>query len=438
MICPNCGHSLNTEDKFCPSCGNKISLENIDYKNISSSKSDKEDENDKTILMAPIWNEENLQKTLPSSLRNIIFPKDLDIKNGLTQEEDSCDNKHKSLFLFPIISALAACSIIVITYSYEHYINWKTISLQKQAETLALSGEIDKSLSLIKDGINKRPNYESLQVDLEFLNKGKNILNALKEVDKLTSENKFDEALNLVTSTEKSISNSTGPFYNSLKKKIVEKKNVVLLALVKNEIKNKKSLEELIPLYEKVLSIDTEDGKKIVNELKSQISNIAYNNANEYLNKKNFDSALAEINKALQYDKMNKKLLSLSDVIQVQKNKFEQDEKKRIEQAIASAVEEENKNQANSVKILNSTNTANANGDFVINGEIQNIGTKPIYSIQIFYDIYNSKEQVIASFSTFVYPNYLYPGDKGKFEFVHYDLKDAKKIKITKSTWSVE
>lgn len=438
MLCPNCGHNLNTEDKFCPNCGNKISLDNIDDKNIISSKLDKEDINSKTLLMTPILNEENLEKTLPNSLKNVILPKDLDTEKQIIEDEDCYSDNDKSVFLFPIISALIACSVVVTTYSYEHYTNWKTLSVQKQAESLALSGDIDKSLSLIKHELNKRPNYESLQVDLEFLNKGKTIYNTLSEVDKLTKENKFDEALNLVTRTEKSLSNASGPFFNNLNKKIIEQKNVVSLALVKNEMKNKKNLEELIPLYEKVLVIETEPGKKLLNELKNQLCNIAYNNANEYLNKKNFDTALAEINKGLQFDKMDKKLLSLSKVIQEKKNKFEQEEQKRIEQAIASAIEEENKNQVNSVKVLNSTSTTNANGDFVVNGEIKNIGTKPIYSIQIFYDIYNLKDQVIASFSTFVYPNYLYPCDKGKFEFTHYDLKNAKKIKVTKSTWSVE
>ncbi|WP_027623074.1 FxLYD domain-containing protein [Clostridium lundense] len=433
MICPDCGHYLNTEDKFCPNCGSKISLDNIDNKNNIYSKLDEEDKNSKTLLMTPIWNEENL----PDSLKNVISPKDLDIEEQIIEEDYSSDNG-KSVFLFPIISALIACSVVVITYSYEHYTNWKTLSIQKQAESLALSGDIDKSLSLINDELGKRPNYESLQVDLKFLNNGKNIYNTLTEVDKLTKQNKLDEALDLVTRTEKSLSNASGPFFKNLNKKVIEKRNVVSLALVKNEMKNKKSLEELIPLYEKVLVIDTEQSKKLLNELKNQICNIAYNNANEYLNKKNFDTALTEINKGLQFDKTDKKLLSLSKIIQEKKNKFEQEEKKRIEQAIASAVEEENKNQINSVKVLNSTSNTNSNGDFIVSGEIKNIGTKPIYSIKIFYDIYNSNGQVIASFSTFVYPNYLHPGDKGKFEFTHYDLKNAQKIQVTKSTWSVE
>lgn len=439
MICSNCGHSLNTEDKFCPICGNKISLDNIDYKNIASTELNKEDENEKekTLLMT-LWDEENLQKTLPNALKDVIFPKDLDKKSKVIHEEDEGESKNKSVFLFPIISALAACSMLVATYSYEYYVNWNTLSMQKQAETLALSGNIDKSLPLIEEGLSKRPNYDSLQVDFEFLNKGKSIENNLKEVDKLSEEKKFDTALNLLNSVEKTLSNTTGPFYGNLKNQAAVRKISLILEEVKNKMKDKKTIEELIPLYEQVMTIKTEEGKKTLDELRNQISNIAYNNANEYLNKKNFDSALGEINRALQFDKNNKKLNSMSTVIKNQKNKFELDEQKRIEQAVTSAIEEETVNQTKSVKILHSNSAMDNNGNFVIGGEIENIGTKPIYSIEIFYQIYNSKGQTIASCSTFVYPNYLNPGDKGKFEFVHYGMKDAKEIKIINSTWSVE
>ena len=257
-------------------------------------------------------------------------------------------------------------------------------------------------------------------------------------MDKLSEEKKFDTALNLLNSVEKTLSNTTGPFYGNLKNEATVRKTSLILEEVKNKMKDKKTIEELIPLYEQIMTIKTEEGKKTLDELRNQISNIAYNNANEYLNKKNFDSALGEINRALQFDKNNKKLNSMSTVIKNQKNKFELDEQKRIDQAVTSAMEEETINQTKSVKILHNNSTIDNNGNFIIGGEIENIGTKPIYSIEIFYQIYNSKGQTIASCSTFVYPNYLNTGDKGKFEFVHYGMKDAKEMKITNSTWSVE
>ncbi|KAJ49557.1 hypothetical protein BD780_001374 [Clostridium tetanomorphum] len=424
MICPSCGHTLNTEDTFCPHCKNKICFDSIDT--------------EKTLLMHKIVEKEIPSESSSSIIKGEIFPKDLDNKNNNFIKNENSPGKNTSIFLFPIISALAACSIVILTYGYEYYINEKILSMQKQGEALAISGDINKSFPIIEEASKKRPNYEALKIDLDFLDKGKNIETTLKKVDKLKEDNKFNEAINILDSLEKSLYNSTGPFFSSLKNKILNKKNALMLIDAKNDIKNRKTVLELIPLYNKVAAIGGEEGKKLLQELKKQISTIAYNDANEYLKKKNFKSAIDEITRALQYDKNNSKLVSLASTIKEQKNKFELEEQKRLEQAIASAVEEENKNQTQSVKVLSNDLSINENGDLVIEGEIENIGTKPIYSIEIFYNIYNAKGDIIISNSTFVYPNYLYPKDKGKFEYTHYGVKKGSKIKILKSTWFVD
>ena len=72
----------------------------------------------------------------------------------------------------------------------------------------------------------------------------------------------------------------------------------------------KNTIDELIPYYIKISQIESEESQALLEKIKTEISNIAYTNADNFLKKKHFDEAIKEIDKALQYDKDNEKLLS--------------------------------------------------------------------------------------------------------------------------------
>ncbi|WP_282804289.1 tetratricopeptide repeat protein [Clostridium tetani] len=391
-----------------------------------SSNSNK-NKNEDTI----IYKKEDLQI---SNENNQISPKDI---IDTDTERNSFFSKNKLYFTIPIASAFIGFFVIGCTYIYENNLNKRILSSQSQAEALALSGDLDNALKIVEKLVVKRPNYASLQMNLEFLVKGKDFQKLLSKIENLKRQGKYTEALNGLSSLEKELENSTGPFWSTLKKQQISLKNSILIAQIKNDMTNKNTIDQLIPYYIKISQIESEESQTLLEKIKGEISNIAYTNADNYLKRKHFDEALKEIDKALQYDKDNEKLLSFKNIIQRKKEQFEIDEQNRIEQAINSAKEEE-ENKTDSVKSLSINGSFNEKGEFIVKGEIENIGTKSIYSIEVFYSILDSKGTVLKSNSTYVYPNYLKLKDKGTFEFIHNDLENASTVKIDKFTWLLE
>ncbi|RXI38468.1 hypothetical protein DP129_09530 [Clostridium tetani] len=391
-----------------------------------SSNSNK-NKNEDTI----IYKKEDLQI---SNENNQISPKDI---IDTDTERNSFFSKNKLYFTIPIASAFIGFFVIGCTYIYENNLNKRILSSQSQAEALALSGDLDNALKIVEKLVVKRPNYASLQMNLEFLVKGKDFQKLLSKIENLKKQGKYTEALNGLSSLEKELENSTGPFWSTLKKQQISLKNSILIAQIKNDMTNKNTIDQLIPYYIKISQIESEESQALLEKIKGEISNIAYTNADNYLKRKHFDEALKEIDKALQYDKDNEKLLSFKNIIQRKKEQFEIDEQNRIEQAINSAKEEE-ENKTDSVKSLSINGSFNEKGEFIVKGEIENIGTKSIYSIEVFYSILDSKGTVLKSNSTYVYPNYLKLKDKGTFEFIHNDLENASTVKIDKFTWLLE
>lgn len=379
-----------------------------------------------------IYKKEDLQVSIEN---NQISPKEI---IDINKDENSFFSKNKLYFIVPIISAFIGFFIIGCTYIYEDKLNKNILSSQSKAESLALSGDLDSSLKIIKDLLAKRPNYTSLQMNLEFLIKGKDFQKVLARVENLKKKDRYNEALNELSSLEKELENSTGPFWSTFKKQQITLKNSILIAEIKNDMANKNTIDELIPYYIKISQIESEESQALLEKIKTEISNIAYTNADNFLKKKHFDEAIKEIDKALQYDKDNEKLLSFKNIIQRKKEQFEIDEQKRIKQAIDSAKKEENKNKNNSVKSLSVNGSFSDKGEFIVKGEIENIGTQSIHSVEVFYSILDSKGNVVKSNSIYVHPNYLKPKDKGTFEFVHNNLSNASTVKIDKFTWILE
>lgn len=346
--------------------------------------------------------------------------------------------KNKLYFIIPIVSAFIGFFIIGCTYIYEDNLNKRILSSQSKAEALALSNDLDSALEVIKELVTKRPNYTSLQMDLEFLVKGKGFQKVLFKVENLKKQNKYTEALNELSSLEKELENSTGPFWSILNKQQISLKNSILISQIKNDMTNKNTIGELIPYYIKISQIESEESQALLEKIKEEISNLAYNNADNYLKKNHFDEALKEIDKALQYDKDNEKLLSFKNIIQRKKKNFEINEQKRIEDAINSAKYEENKNKTDSVKSLSVNGSFNTKGEFIVKVQIENIGTKPIYSVKVLYSILDSNSNLLKSNLAYISPNCLNPKDKGDFKFTHNNLKNASTVKIDKFTWVLE
>ena len=343
-------------------------------------------------------------------------------------------NKNKLYFIIPIVSAFIGFFIMGCTYIYEDSLNKHVLSSQAQAETLALSGDLDNSLNIIEKLVRKRPNYTSLQISLEYLVKGKDFQKHLSAIESLKKHGKNKEALDKLFSLEKELENSSGPFWSTIKKQQTDLKNNILVSQIRKDLTNKNTIGELIPFYIKISQIESEESQVLLEKIKDKISNIAYVNADNYLKRKQFDKSIKEIDTALQYDKDNEKLLSFKNIIERKKKQFEINEQKRIEQAI-NLDKEENKNKTDSVKCLSVNGSLNEKGEFIVKGQLENTGTKSISSVKVIYSILDSNGNILKTNAVNVNPSSLNPKDKGTFEYIHTDLKNNYTVRVDKFTW---
>lgn len=83
------------------------------------------------------------------------------------------------------------------------------------------------------------------------------------------------------------------------------------------------------------------EAQEVIKVIKTKIGNLAYNGANELLEKKDFAGALALVQQGLSYDNENKQLLSFQKTIEQQESAFEQKERMIMEKARQVAARED-------------------------------------------------------------------------------------------------
>lgn len=240
---------------------------------------------------------------------------------NLNSNKDKKTNSNK-LLIAPIVCSILSFIVISLAYIYEKNITKDILISEKRAEDLALSGNLYEALNIVKKNIKKRPNYTSIQTDLEFLINGIEVNNKIDKIKYLNKEKKHDEAIKMATDLENQLSSSTGSFYSMLKNNVTVLKESLIVDKIRPNIQNKYNINELIPYYTKVYKMETQEGQLLLDDIKKEISRIAYANATFYLNQKKFDKALKELNNALKYDQDNQKLLSFKYIIERKKYSY--------------------------------------------------------------------------------------------------------------------
>ncbi|OFI06480.1 tetratricopeptide repeat protein [Clostridium acetireducens DSM 10703] len=384
MFCENCGSKVLEEDKFCPNCGAKLEKYEEKNKNIS----------------------------------------------------DKQENNFKNKFWFkPVVATVFSVVLVLGTYGYEVYVDNAVENMRIKAENQALKGNINEAYNLVNKALSKRPNNTALKQDIKFLTQGKKVDNYIGKLPNLIKNHKYDEALGELDKASEKISEGSGKFYDFLDNVIKDKKAGITVLQIKEDMNNKNSIEELVALLMKISSYDVKEAKDTEKILKSRISSLAYNKANEYLKNNNFNEAINIIDKALQYNSSDKKLISFKENINKQKEKFEKSESERIEKAMEAAAIQDKNNKTNAVKVLSTNCNVNEYGDFVVSGQVKNIASKAIGFIAVYFTIYDSKNNVLGRDSTYVYPDALYPNEQGEFSSVQYGIYSGHHIGIDKITW---
>lgn len=345
---------------------------------------------------------------------------------------------NKRYWLIPFSFAVMVAIAVTFYFFYEIGVNKKVEEIRTKAEDMALQGNFDTALNFAKKGLALRPNHKVLQQDLALINFGKTVYEKLETAKKYADDKKFDLALESISAVDKDLEGRSGEYFDMLSNLSKKYKTQVEIKQLYDDAKNKNTIDELADALSRLSYIDSPDAKNIDKLIRQKIANIAYSNANELLKDKQFNEALKVIEKAMQYDSSNAKLISFKKTIVDQKTAFENAEAQRMQQAMISAAKEDAMNRTNAVSVLNVKNYINGYGDFVIEGEIKNVATKPIYEVEIYYAIYDANGNTIGDGNTYVYPVYLSPLQKGSFSNIHYGLSNADHIKITGINWYID
>ena len=209
---------------------------------------------------------------------------------------------------------------------------------------------------------------------------------------------------------------------------------------MKNKLDNEPSMDDLKVLLWEADSINNEEAQKITNEIREQIINYTFSKASEKLSANQFSDAKVRVNDGLKYAPTSEKLQSLLTTIDKEKVAFETAQQERIEQAINTAQEEQELNETDAVKLTSVSVKANEQGKLTVNGEVESVATIPINSVSIEYALVTKEDKEILSNDVYVFPDTLYPGEKGKFEFTHYDIDDKRDLEtnVKKIKWYTE
>jgi hypothetical protein len=424
VFCTSCGSNLKSTDLFCSQCGNKVNF----------------DEQKKPVHNEPLHMESHeIEKSIEyedePSLENsekVMFNEE-----GLEDPQQSVP-LYKNIWFIPLVTLLLSVAFLGSYYAYGFYVTKQVESLRLKGESLALEGDFSQAKKLIKQGLRARPNHQALQDGLILIEEGERVQEQLNKGNQFKKENQFKEALTILEEAEKTVKFGVGPFYDMLQKKISEAKLETLITQVESEIEDKKQIEELSPYIMKLSAVDDSRAKGLIQIIHTKITDFALENANKFLEKKQFSSALSIVDKALDYDTENIMLLSFKDKIQKEQASFESAEQKRLEQAMVAAAKEDEKNRTQSVEVIEINLHLNDYGDLTIYGQVKNVGTKPISSVQIYYTVYDEKNNQMGSSSTFVNPNYIESKGIGDFQDYHYSVWDGDRVEVSDITWDIE
>lgn len=339
---------------------------------------------------------------------------------------------------FPMLAATLV-TLCLITYNlYLENKGNQAKELYELGESYILEKNYEDAREQLTEALKYKSNFYDAEVALKFINNVLHIENELTEALAFRDNQQFNDALAIVNDAENIIKNYHGVAVTQMITRINESRNDIKLVQLKNQLDETPSIDQLKTLLWDAESIKTDEATDISLDIKKQIVDYTFSRASETLNNKQFNDALLLVEDGLKYASDSERLQSLKTTIDKEQTAFEIAEQQRIEQAIHIAAKEYDLNTLDAIKLNYVKVSLNEQDKLVVKGEVTSVATIPINSILIEYSLLNQKDSEILTNKVFVFPDKLYPDEKGRFEFTHYDvnskLKDIK-VEVKKITW---
>ncbi|MGP4081691.1 hypothetical protein ACTWQL_17430 [Pseudalkalibacillus sp. R45] len=376
MFCSNCGNKLHTYDQYCETCGAKR-LETVE-------------------------------------------PTRKDIKRW-----------H---WLTPLI-ALVITAICLSGYFYsEHNKTNAAMESFKKGETAALESEYKDAREHFEEALTIRSEFPAATENKKLVNSAIEAKERLHIAKKHQEEKEFSKSFEQIEKASEIVSGYSGKVADTIQLDIKNTRMNVNVAEIRYEMNGKSTLEELEPILIKAEKLDVEEAKEIAEDLRNRIANIAYAQANALLTDHQFSAALASVKKGLYHEPKNEKLINLKSTIQNEQAAFEKAEEHRLEQALIAAAEEKERNLNDALEIISLKTSLNELGDLVVKGTVKSKATVPINSIRVSYSLVD-KKKVFDENEVYIYPDLLYPGEKGTFEYTHFMIDKKLDVEFNEANW---
>ncbi|WP_147534447.1 FxLYD domain-containing protein [Bacillus marasmi] len=359
-----------------------------------------------------------------------------------TQPEDKpgfSQKLKKYLFvIIPIVSLLGVSGGVFAYYNHETTINQQVKEFKTEAEKAATKGQYQKAIKALDKGIQLRPDYKLLQTEKETVKTAQSYSKSINQIAEYIRTKKFDDATKELNTLSQMLTKAKGPLFKPFKQQLKEKEVSITVGKIKQEIDGLQTIEELGGKLTVVASLSSDEANAVKTQITNKIIQLASDQAEGYLQNKDFDNALSVIDSGLSYSKDEAKLLAFKERVQSEKAAFEKAEQDRIEQAMEAAAKEDLKNHTAAVDVLSFNVELDEYGDAYLTGEVKNSATTSIYSIQIEYTVFDAVGEYSDTGYTTVYPYYLEPGETGSFEDIIYYVDENVKVEINNIKWYLD
>ncbi|MFD1361523.1 zinc ribbon domain-containing protein [Lentibacillus salinarum] len=330
--------------------------------------------------------------------------------------------------------------ILLLAGSYYIFLQHQTSEAQKlyqQAEESAVEHDYVKADEYLTSALDHDQSFSQADVALRFVQTAKDIEATMEEAAEHMEEQEFQDALSLINEAENNLSHYNGDAVTPLINTLTTKRSTIKLEQLKHKLDQDPDINELKTLLWDADAIQTDDAADITATIRSRIIDYTFSQASEQLNDNQFSDALLLVEDGLKYTPESEKLQSLKTTIEKEKTAFETAQRQRIEQAISTAEKERELNENDAIELVTADVERDDQGDIVIKGNVKSVATIPINSILVTYTLSINGEELLTN-DVYVYPDTLYPGDDGEFEFTHFDIEQPREdisIEVDKIKW---
>jgi hypothetical protein len=345
---------------------------------------------------------------------------------------------------WPVIAGLGSLAVVVAAcllmyYQYESGVNERVLRLQVEAKAAALAGHYDEASALLAEALQARPRFGAIAEDQEAVHHAAELERLADEIGRRLTSGDADAAQSELDHLKSELNGRKEPIYDKLKEKADGYSMELTLLGLTADFESLRTVEEHGEMLNVVGGLIGQEAETLRTRIIDGIRSITVAEADFLLSRRNYSGALAACDKALAWAKEDAELLALKEKIKSEKETYERDEQKRIEQAMENAAEEDLINQTDAVEVVAVNKSFDEFGNLMVNGSLKSKATRAIYDVKITYSVKDASGEVLATGTTTVVPDYIEPGEEMTFTATVTGVFDAYVVvAVDDTTWQLD